>query len=64
MLTGLGLVFSLVIGLAVLIIWVWTLLDIVKSRNKNSTEKLIWILVVIFFPFLGTLLYIAIGRKR
>jgi hypothetical protein len=61
MFTGL---FFLAVGIAVVAIWIWTLLDIIKTSRMNSTEKLIWILVVIFFPFLGTLLYVVIGRKR
>jgi hypothetical protein len=64
MFMGIGLVFFLAIGLLVLAIWVWTLLDIVKNERLNSTEKLIWILVVFFFPFLGSLIYLAVGRKR
>jgi hypothetical protein len=64
MFAGIGLLFFLAIGLLALAIWVWTLLDIIKNERLNSTDKLIWILVVFFFPFLGSLIYLAIGRKR
>jgi hypothetical protein len=56
--------FFLVVGIVIVAIWVWTLLVIFKSARMTPTEKLVWILLVIFFPFLGTLLYVAIGRKR
>ncbi|HEV8284905.1 MAG TPA: PLD nuclease N-terminal domain-containing protein [Chitinophagaceae bacterium] len=62
--TGLGLIFFMAVAIAVLAIWIWTLLDIIKDHSKNSVEKLVWILLVIFFPFLGTLLYVIIGRSR
>ncbi|QSS96544.1 PLD nuclease N-terminal domain-containing protein [Psychroflexus sp. ALD_RP9] len=34
-----------------------------KSKFK-ANEKLIWTLVVIFIPFLGSILYLAIGRNH
>jgi len=63
MFSGIGILFILAIATAVVAIWTWTLLDIIRS-NMNSTQKLVWILIVFFFPFLGTLIYAATGRKR
>lgn len=40
------------------------LIDIVKSNFKDSTTKLIWVLIVLFAPLLGTLIYFAIGRQQ
>jgi len=64
MFAGIGLLFFVLFGLLVLTFWVWTLLDIVKNGRLNSSEKVIWILVVFFFPLLGSLLYLAVGRKK
>jgi hypothetical protein len=64
MFIGLGILFFLGIGLLALAVWVWTLLDILRNERLETTEKLIWILVVFFFPFLGTLIYVAAGRKK
>jgi hypothetical protein len=44
--------------------WIWALVDIFRSRFRKESTKLIWCLLVIFFPFLGTLLYLAIGREQ
>lgn len=45
-------------------IWVWTLVDIIKSQFRDANEKLIWVLLVAFLPFIGTLLYYVFGSKN
>ena len=45
-------------------LWIWALLDIVKSDFKDQNGKLIWCLLVIFLPFIGTILYFAIGKDQ
>lgn len=39
------------------------LIDILRSEFTGS-NKLIWVVVTIFLPFLGPLLYFSIGRKQ
>lgn len=39
------------------------IIDILRHRFKDN-EKLIWVLVVLFMPLVGTLLYLALGRKK
>lgn len=39
------------------------LLSIV-SKNFPGNEKLIWVLIVLFMPILGSLLYFIVGRVR
>ncbi|MCL6525212.1 MAG: PLD nuclease N-terminal domain-containing protein [Thermoflavifilum sp.] len=51
-------------GLLVLILWIWALVDIIKSRFASDTTKLIWIIVVILLPVLGSILYFLIGRQQ
>lgn len=45
------------------IFWIITLTDILNNKFEGS-NKLIWILVVIFLPIVGSLLYFAIGRRQ
>jgi hypothetical protein len=52
------------IGLLCLILWVWALVDIINGRFREDSTRIIWILLVIFLPFLGTILYYAIGREQ
>ncbi|AMM52985.1 hypothetical protein TH61_15295 [Rufibacter sp. DG15C] len=46
------------------ILWIWALVDILKSDFKSDVEKIIWLLLVIFVPVLGWILYFAIGRSQ
>ncbi len=39
------------------IFWVWMLIDCIKSNLKDP-DKLIWILIIFFFHFIGALLYL------
>jgi hypothetical protein len=43
---------------------VWALIEVLKSNFQNDTNKLIWVLVILFVPVLGGLLYFIIGRKQ
>ncbi|MDF2187675.1 PLDc N-terminal domain-containing protein [Paraflavitalea sp. CAU 1676] len=45
------------IGLLCLALWIFALVDIVNSRFRQDTTKIVWALVVIFIPFIGTILY-------
>jgi hypothetical protein len=58
---GIGLVFVL-IAIASFVLWIWALISALSS-NMASTEKLVWVLVIIFLPVIGSILYLVIGRK-
>lgn len=63
---GLGgpeiLIISLIFGV-VFIMPLIALISVVTSDFKNTTDKITWVLCVIFLPFLGSLLYFLIGMK-
>ena len=40
------------------------LVDIIRNEFDSGLNKLIWILVVIFIPLLGGILYYAIGQRN
>lgn len=46
------------------IVWIWALVDIVRSEFKTGFDKIVWLLMVFFLPVLGFILYIFIGRKQ
>lgn len=50
-----------IIGLA---IYAFTIYDVLTSRFGTGNDKLIWMLVVIFLPLLGTVLWFLFGRKN
>ncbi len=49
--------------LVALLFPVIALIDILRNEFSGN-NKLIWVLVVIFFSFIGTILYFIIGRKQ
>lgn len=55
---GVGLV-----SLALFIFWLWMLIDCLL-RDFEGVEKIVWLLVIFFFPLIGALLYLFIGRAR
>ena len=56
---GTEIIFLICIGL-----YLYTLIDILKSEFTNSINKIIWLIAVIFLPILGIILYFFIGRKQ
>jgi len=52
------------LGIIGTIIYIFTLVDVLRSRFHTPTDKLIWVLIVIFLPLLGTVLWFLIGRGR
>ncbi|NVJ86609.1 MAG: PLDc N-terminal domain-containing protein [Algoriphagus sp.] len=50
-----------IIGLA---IYAYTIYDVVVSNFANETDKLIWLLIVVLVPFLGTVLWFVVGRAK
>ncbi len=43
---------------------IWAFIDILTSEFISSTDKIIWLLVVVFIPVLGFVLYFTYGRKQ
>lgn len=49
------------LGFAWLILTVWALVDILR-RSVDTGTKVMWVLLVLLFPFAGVILYFALGR--
>lgn len=61
--SGMG-ILSMLVMFGSFIFWAWALIDLLKSDFKDSTNKLIWLLVVVFLYAFGALLYFFIGRQQ
>tara|TARA_Y100000310_G_C20659484_1_gene803892 strand:- start:1206 stop:1457 length:252 start_codon:yes stop_codon:yes gene_type:complete len=63
---GLILLFMMItIPLALLIFWILMIIDCIKRKFKEESEKIIWILILIFLGVIGaTLYYFIIKRKK
>jgi hypothetical protein len=63
----LGLFFLLPFGLVSLLLfvfWIWMLIDAIQNPRLVGTEKIVWVLVIILLPFIGSLIYFFAGRSR
>lgn len=54
---------ALVIGLLVLVFWLWALIDAIRNPALSDTERIVWITVILLTSWLGALIYLFIGRK-
>jgi hypothetical protein len=43
--------------------WIWMIYEC-ATRERNSTEKVLWLLLVIFAPVLGSLIYFLLRVVR
>ena len=51
------------IPLLILILYIVVIMDILKSVKDNE-KKILWIVVVILLPVLGSILYYFVGKKN
>ena len=49
-------------GLIILILDIIALVEIFGS-NRDTTSKVLWCLLIFFFPILGIIIYYLVGRK-
>lgn len=42
---------------------VWALVDLAKRERVKGGSKIVWVLVVVLFEFIGPILYLAWGRE-
>ncbi|MBO0930872.1 PLDc_N domain-containing protein [Fibrella sp. HMF5036] len=40
------------------------LINALRSDFRGSSDKLIWVLVILFVPYFGPILYFTIGRQQ
>jgi predicted transporter len=59
---------ALLVGLAFVLacfaFWLWMLIHAIKNKGLTDTEKIIWVLVILFVHVLGALIYFFVGRPK
>lgn len=53
----------IILSLVWIIPFVITVVSIARNRLASSTAKAVWVLIALLFPWLGLILWFAIGRK-
>ena len=60
----LALLVGLAFVLACFVFWLWMLIHAIKNKGLSDTEKIIWVLVILFVHVLGALIYFFVGRPK
>jgi uncharacterized BrkB/YihY/UPF0761 family membrane protein len=63
----LGIVFVLIIvalSIFVFVFWILMLIDCLKRKYKESSDKIVWVLVIIFAQIIGALIYYFIVKVK
>jgi len=63
MFAGFGLV-AMVLSILATVFWIWMLIDCLQNGRLQSTEKIVWVLVILFLHFIGALIYYFVGREQ
>jgi hypothetical protein len=56
--------FYSLVFLAGLALWVWMLYDCAMHESSDGNDKIAWLLVIIFVPFIGALIYFIARRPE
>lgn len=54
--------FVLLIGIALMIFWIWMLVDCATKESGQGNDKVIWILVIVLTGWIGALIYLLARR--
>jgi len=46
-----------------LLFWIWMIYEC-ATRERNTTERILWLLLVVFAPVLGSLIYFLVRIVR
>jgi hypothetical protein len=60
----LAIVIGGLISLACFAFWLWMLIHAITNKGLSDGEKIVWVLVVIFLPLIGSIIYFFIGRPK
>lgn len=54
----------ILISIAATAFWIWMLVDCLSKEPSEGNDKIIWVLVMIFLPAIGALLYFFVRRPQ
>ena len=60
---GGGLIITLLVILFIFLIPLLALISVLMNEFRGN-EKIMWVIIIIFLPFLGSLIYFLIGRDK
>lgn len=68
MIGGLILLFVILVlgslSIALTVFWIWMLVAAIQNKGLTESEKICWVLAIVFMHFIGSLLYLFIGHPK
>ena len=61
---GIEWIFILVAFSLTLVLPILAIVDIIKGNFRNPNDKLIWVLIILFMPIIGSLIYFWVGKGQ
>ncbi|HEX4263791.1 MAG TPA: PLDc N-terminal domain-containing protein [Verrucomicrobiae bacterium] len=52
-----------IFGILALVFWVWMLIDAIQNPSLSGSQRIVWVLVILFLNLLGALIYLLAGRR-
>ena len=52
------------VGIAGTIFWIWTIIDCVTNEPSEGNEKIVWIVIIVFTHWIGSLIYLLVRRPQ
>ncbi len=46
------------------VFWIWMLIHAIRNDGLSDTQKLIWVVVIVFTHFVGALIYLFVGLPK
>lgn len=53
-----------IVFVAYLILVIYCVVDLLKSKNNTKGEKILWLFIIVLIQVFGPIAYLAIGKKR
>lgn len=50
-------------GLLALVLWIWAIVDVSQHYQDDPTKTLLWIIIVLCFPLVGSLIYFWLRNR-
>ena len=54
---------SEIVSICLLLLYLFIIVDILRSKSKNTLEKIVWTCLILFLPLIGIIVYLSVGRK-
>ena len=58
------LVVCIAVGLALLAFWLWMLIHSLTNGGIAGSEKVAWVILLLFVPFIGAIMYFFVAKPK